>query len=219
MDGLEVNNLLSLTGNKDGVPYPHLMLQVINERIRLLQEAKIPLHVQDARDYHALSHILTHIKPQVIVHLAAVSHANRSNKNPYMTFDHSFRTLENALDWARHGAEHFIFLSSSMVYGNFKTSAVTEDMPCEPLGIYGALKFGAERKSSSPTIKCSSCLIRSSAPPHSAWRTLCEPLRRANFHRECIDGAAYQDEQWGGRGSRLHIYRGPRGWHHKNNRE
>jgi nucleoside-diphosphate-sugar epimerase len=145
VDGLEVNNLLSLTGNKDGVPYPHLMLQVINERIRLLQEADVPLHVQDARDYHALSHILSHIKPQIIVHLAAVSHANRSNKNPYMTFDHSFRTLENALDWARHGAEHFIFLSSSMVYGNFKTPTVNEETVCEPLGIYGALKYGAEK--------------------------------------------------------------------------
>jgi nucleoside-diphosphate-sugar epimerase len=145
IDGLEVNNLLSLTGNTDSVPYPELMLQVVNERTRLLQSAKIPLHVQDARDYHALSHILSAIKPQVIVHLAAVSHANRSNKNPYMTFDHSLRTLENALDWARHGAEHFIFLSSSMVYGNFKTPVVNEETICEPLGIYGALKYGAEK--------------------------------------------------------------------------
>ena len=145
IDGLEVNNILSLTGNKDSVPYPELMLQVVNERMRLLQEAKIPLHVQDARDYHALSHILSAIKPQVIVHLAAVSHANRSNKNPYMTFDHSLRTLENALDWARHDAEHFIFLSSSMVYGNFKTPVVNEETICEPMGIYGALKYGAEK--------------------------------------------------------------------------
>jgi nucleoside-diphosphate-sugar epimerase len=145
VDGLEVNNLLSLTGNKDAVPHPQLMLQVVNERVRLLQDAGIPLHVQDARDYHALSHILTQIKPQTIVHLAAVSHANRSNKNPYMTFDHSLRTLENALDWARHGAEHFIFLSSSMVYGNFKTPVVDEETVCEPLGIYGALKYGAEK--------------------------------------------------------------------------
>jgi len=145
IDGLEVNSLLSLTGNKDNVPYPDLMLQVVNERMRLLQAAKIPLHVQDARDYHALSHILNQIKPQTIVHLAAVSHANRSNKNPYMTFDHSLRTLENALDWARDGAEHFILRSSSMVYGNFKTPVVNEETVCEPLGIYGALKYGAEK--------------------------------------------------------------------------
>jgi len=127
------------------VPYPHMMLQVVNERMRLLQEADVPLHVQDARDYHALCHMLTEINPQVIVHLAAVSHANRSNKNPYSTFDHSLRTLENALDWSRGRLEHFIFLSSSMVYGNFKTPVVTEETICEPLGIYGALKYGAEK--------------------------------------------------------------------------
>src|SRR4029077_18392611 len=50
-----------------------------------------------------------------------------------------------ALDWARHGAEHFVFLSSSMVYGHFKSSSVDEETVCEPLGIYGALKFGAEK--------------------------------------------------------------------------
>jgi nucleoside-diphosphate-sugar epimerase len=145
IDGLEVNNFLSLMGNKDSVPYPEMMLQVINERMRLLREASVPLHVQDARDYHALSHLLTQVNPQTIVHLAAVSHANRSNKNPYSTFDHSFRTLENALDWARGGLEHFVFLSSSMVYGNFKTPVVDEEAVCNPLGIYGALKYGAEK--------------------------------------------------------------------------
>jgi nucleoside-diphosphate-sugar epimerase len=75
-----------------------------------------------------------------------VSHASRSNKDPYSTFDHSLRTLENALDWARgSNLEQFIYFSSSMVYGNFVTDPVTEESPCEPLGIYGALKFAAEK--------------------------------------------------------------------------
>jgi nucleoside-diphosphate-sugar epimerase len=117
----------------------------VHERLRLLKQADVPISIQDARDYHELSRLLTEIKPHVIVHLAAVSHANRSNKNPFMTFDHSFRTLENALDWARGRAEHFVFLSSSMVYGNFKSDQVDEETHCEPLGIYGALKYGAEK--------------------------------------------------------------------------
>jgi nucleoside-diphosphate-sugar epimerase len=121
------------------------MTRVVKERLRLLKQADVPISVQDARDYHELSRLLNEVKPQVIVHLAAVSHANRSNKNPFMTFDHSFRTLENALDWARGRAEHFVFLSSSMVYGNFKSDQVDEETHCEPLGIYGALKYGAEK--------------------------------------------------------------------------
>lgn len=148
IDGLQVNSLLSLVDNVDKVPHPELSTSLVMERIRLLKEAQIGFHVQDARDYHAMTRILNKIDPQVIIQLAAVSHANRSNKDPYSTFDHSFRTLENTLDWARGGSsnvEQFIFFSSSMVYGHFKGGEVTEDSYCEPLGIYGALKFGSEK--------------------------------------------------------------------------
>jgi nucleoside-diphosphate-sugar epimerase len=55
------------------------------------------------------------------------------------------RTLENALDAVRDRKPHFIFFSSSMVYGNFEAAAVTEDRACEPLGIYGALKYAGEK--------------------------------------------------------------------------
>ena len=127
-------------------PNKTLYLYLINERLRLLNDAKVPLHVIDARDYHALTRTLQDIKPQVVVQLAAIAHANRSNKDPFSTFDHSFRTLENALDFSRGDKiERFIYFSSSMVYGNFDGEAVTEDRRCEPMGIYGALKYGGER--------------------------------------------------------------------------
>ena len=60
--------------------------------------------IEDARDYHKLSNLINDLKPQIIIHLAAVSHANRSNKDPHSTFDHSLRTLENALDNAKIGS-------------------------------------------------------------------------------------------------------------------
>src|SRR3546814_2209415 len=46
---------------------------------------------------------------------------------------------------ARSHKPHFIYFSSSMVYGNFDGNAVTEDRRCEPLGIYGALKYAGEK--------------------------------------------------------------------------
>ena len=91
---------------------------------------------------------MENINPQVIIHLSAVSHATRSNKDPYSTFDHSFLTLENSLDCARSktsNVEQFIFFSSSMVYGNFKANQAYEDQHCEPMGIYGALKYASEK--------------------------------------------------------------------------
>ena len=145
IDGLQINNLLAFTSTPADYPNRELYLAIINQRLDLLREANIPLHVQDARDYHGLSHTLSQIKPDVIIHLAAVSHAGTSNKDPYSTFDHSLRTLENALDNARKKVEHFIYLSSSMVYGNFLTAEVDEDHPLNPIGIYGALKVAGEK--------------------------------------------------------------------------
>ena len=145
IDGLEVNNLTSIIGNYDGIPHPNLSKKIIFERLNLLEKNGIELTVQDARDYHAVSRLIRSYSPEVLIHLAAVSHSNRSNKNPYNTFDHSLRTLENTLDAVKDNIGHYIFFSSSMVYGNFKQQEVTEEYHCEPLGIYGALKYSAEK--------------------------------------------------------------------------
>jgi nucleoside-diphosphate-sugar epimerase len=146
VDSLQVNNLLWFASGTNDPVNRDLNLRMINQRLELLRSGGIIVHPQDARDYHALSRILDQVKPQVIIHLAAVSHAGRSNKDPFSTFDHSLRTLENALDCARSSAvEHFIFLSSSMAYGNFMTPSVDEDHPLNPIGIYGALKLAGEK--------------------------------------------------------------------------
>jgi nucleoside-diphosphate-sugar epimerase len=144
IDSLQVNNLGAFSNAYDD-PNKALYLHVINQRLTLLRDAQIPLHVIDARDYQLLSRTLAEMKPDAIVQLAAIAHANRANKDPFSTFDHSFRTLENALDYARGEKCHFIYFSSSMVYGNFDGEAVTEDRHCEPIGIYGALKYGGEK--------------------------------------------------------------------------
>ncbi|OIQ50064.1 dTDP-glucose 4,6-dehydratase [Pseudodesulfovibrio hydrargyri] len=142
-DSLQVNNLLKFAASTDeNAPF---YLSMLVNRLNLLKAAGIPLIVQDARQYNELSMKLSNFAPQTVVHLAAVAHANVSNKDPYSTFDHSLRTLENSLDWARSQAEHFIYLSSSMIYGHFPGGYVTEETPCEPLGIYAALKFSAEK--------------------------------------------------------------------------
>ena len=148
IDSLHVNSLLSFASSNYDEENRDLYYRIINQRLDLLREADIPINVQDVRDYNALCHLLTEINPEVIIHLAAVAHANKSNKDPYSTFDHSSRTLENVLDNARNkqfNVKRFIYFSSSMVYGNFKGGMVTEETVCEPLGIYGALKYGGEK--------------------------------------------------------------------------
>lgn len=145
VDGLQVNNLGYYSSGYNTNSNAERYISFINERLALLRAAKVGLHVIDARDYHVVTQTMKSIQPDVVVHLAAIAHANRSNKDPFSTFDHSMRTLENVLDATRSLGVHVIFFSSSMVYGNFEGEVVTEDRVCEPIGIYGSLKYGAEK--------------------------------------------------------------------------
>jgi nucleoside-diphosphate-sugar epimerase len=145
IDSLQVNNLMAVMAGDGYAANRDLYMRILTERLDLLRSRGVPVIVQDARDYHALGRLLSEAQPEVIVHAAAVAHADRSNKDPFTTFDHSLRTLENALDYSRGNLEHFIYLSSSMVYGDFLTPEVEETHPLEPMGIYGALKVAGEK--------------------------------------------------------------------------
>jgi nucleoside-diphosphate-sugar epimerase/ribosomal protein S18 acetylase RimI-like enzyme len=148
VDSLAVNNYYSIKGGADDIPNAALYLKIIEQRLDLLRQNDIPLVEADSRDYHHLSLVMSRFDPDAVIHLAAVAHAGKSNKDPYSTFDHSLRTLENSLDASRSprlNVKHFVYFSSSMVYGNFIEGTVTEETPCEPLGIYGALKFAGEK--------------------------------------------------------------------------
>jgi len=142
VDSLSINNIYSV--DNEEIKNQKLYKSILQNRIELLKENNIDLIVQDARDYNVVSVLYSKIKPDIIIHLAAVSHANRSNKDPHTTFDHSLRTLENTLDYAKDGKIHVIYMSSSMVYGSFNKKDVDEDTVCKPIGIYGTLKYAGE---------------------------------------------------------------------------
>ena len=142
IDSLAVNNILSFTDSE--IKNRKLYWSILNQRMDLLHENDIQINIEDARNYNAMSMLLGKEKPDVIVQLAAVSHANKSNKDPHTTFDHTLRTLENTLDIAKSLGTHVIYFSSSMVYGHFDGKSVNEETPCNPLGIYGTLKYSGE---------------------------------------------------------------------------
>ena len=145
IDSLTVNNLYSIKRNEDKVPFPKLSLKILDQRFFLLKSKKIIFKQINAQDFKALNKFVNEFKPKVVIHLAAVSHASKSNKLPLVTFNNSFVTLQNSLESIKNKIGHFIFLSSSMVYGDFKKQKVNEDEVCNPIGIYGALKFSAEK--------------------------------------------------------------------------
>ncbi len=142
IDNLAINNMLSFTDSE--IKNRNLYWSLLNQRLELLHMNEININIQDGRNYNALSMLIGKIKPDVIIQLAAVSHADKSNKDPHTTFDHTLRTLENSLDIAKSLGIHLIYFSSSMAYGNFNGESVNEEMPCNPIGIYGTLKYAGE---------------------------------------------------------------------------
>jgi len=142
IDSLAVNNMLSFTDSE--IKNRKLYWSILNQRMDMLHENDIQINIEDARNYNAMSMLLGKEKPDVIIQLAAVSHANKSNKDPHTTFDHTLRTLENTLDIAKSFGSHVIYFSSSMAYGHFDGQSVNEETPCNPLGIYGTLKYSGE---------------------------------------------------------------------------
>ena len=52
--------------------------------------------------------------------MAAVAHANKANKDPYNTFDHSLRTLENTLDTIRDTKAHLIYFLHQWFMGSLR---------------------------------------------------------------------------------------------------
>lgn len=145
IDSLSVNNLYSVKKNENKLPFPKLSLKILNQRFHLLKKNKIKLNKIDAKDFNHIREYFKEKSPNIIIHLAAVSHATRSNQNPLQTFDNSLITLRNSLENSKRKIDKFIFLSSSMVYGNFKKKKVKENDDCNPIGIYGGLKLSAEK--------------------------------------------------------------------------
>ena len=144
LDFLEINNLNSK--EFANLEENEILKKILKERFELLKKKKIEIREQDARNYNELHQYFNEFQPNIVIQLAAISHANKSNKDPHSTFDHSLRTLENALDASKNRlVEHFIYFSSSMVYGNFKKENIDESAICNPLGIYGTLKYAGEK--------------------------------------------------------------------------
>jgi nucleoside-diphosphate-sugar epimerase len=163
IDSLTVNNLKAK--KHTNVRNKTLFKKVLNERFKLLNRSKIKTIQNDLKLNGEFTKKIIKFKPNIIIHLAAVSHANISNIDPEYTFDNSLITLMNTLKITKKIKSHLIFFSSSMVYGNFNGKKVDENTKCNPIGIYGNLKLAGEMmvKSYSHVFQFPYTIIRPSA--------------------------------------------------------
>lgn len=100
----------------------------------------------DLRDAGTLAKLVERHSPQRIVHLAAKAGVRPSLEDPAAYVEANVHgTLNLLLACRRFPPEHFVFASSSSVYGNDVQAACTEQAPTDsPTSPYGATKKAGE---------------------------------------------------------------------------
>ena len=83
--------------------------------------------------------------PEVVIHMASFPRQKVVSANPRWGSDVMIGGTIDLLEACRAtNVKHFVFVSSSMVYGDF-TQDIDEDAPCNPIGQYGILKLTGEQ--------------------------------------------------------------------------
>ena len=103
-----------------------------------------PIYLYDITDASDMDLLIGEHKPKVIVHCASFPRQKVVNANPAHGADVMMRGLINLLESAKkYQVERFVYISSSMVYGDFEDQ-VLEDDECRPQGQYGIMKLCGE---------------------------------------------------------------------------
>ncbi len=107
---------------------------------------RVVLHEEDLRDAASLRRIVADERPDVIVHLAAKAGVRPSLEQPALYSEVNVLGTQHLLDAARAaGTPHFVFGSSSSVYGNSPRRPFREDDPADqPVSPYAATKRAGE---------------------------------------------------------------------------
>ncbi len=117
-----------------------------------LNSRGVNITILDIKDPILKNHIFE-IEPEIIVNLASMPVAVLADLNPQKAkidiFDSNFHILE-ILKTLPYKLKKYIYISSSMVYGNFSQNEnnqiipASEDQVCLPIDTYGALKYANE---------------------------------------------------------------------------
>jgi nucleoside-diphosphate-sugar epimerase len=84
-------------------------------------------------------------KQDIVIHLASYPRAKIVNDHPEMGVENIVVGTTGMLqDCVEYGVKRFVYVSSSMIYGNF-ADGTKEDFKANPINIYGEAKLSGER--------------------------------------------------------------------------
>lgn len=115
---------------------------LMEERLKKINNH--PVYNTDITNAGPLDYVIEQEKPDVIIHMASFPRQKVVNANPAWGARVMIEGLTNICESAKkHKVERVVYISSSMVYGNFEDQ-VEEDYGCRPIGQYGIMKLTGE---------------------------------------------------------------------------
>lgn len=98
----------------------------------------------DISDASKVDHIFNIEQPEIVIHMASFPRQKVVNANPAWGSRVMSEGLLTLLEASKkYDVRKFLYISSSMVYGDFKDD-VREDYNCKPQGQYGIMKYAGE---------------------------------------------------------------------------
>lgn len=103
----------------------------------------------DIRDQQRLNSLFATQKPDAVIHLASFPRQKIVSQDPILGSEVMSTGLINLLETStRYNIEKFVYISSSMVYGDFNNESfdgIDEYVDCQPIGQYGIMKYMGEK--------------------------------------------------------------------------
>jgi len=116
------------------------------KRAKILKNSGMSLHKADVRDWATVHEVLHEVKPDAVIHLAALISVEESIRMPELYMEVNAEGTRNIVRAASNvGSGRLIYASSAAVYGNPIRLPITEDHPTSPLSPYGLSKLMGER--------------------------------------------------------------------------
>jgi nucleoside-diphosphate-sugar epimerase len=117
------------------------MNYLIKERTKKIYSVCHPYDIENAG---AIDRTFDSYTPDIVIHMASFPRQKVVNANPALGARTMMEGLMNLCEASkRNNVEKFVYISSSMVYGDF-IDDVTEDALCKPQGQYGIMKLAGE---------------------------------------------------------------------------
>jgi len=143
---LDIGHEVSITDtqtNYGTVPQDELDY-LMTERRNTISDMELRCHRIDIADSEGIDWMIRTYRPDIVIHLASFPRQKVVNANPQAGSRSMSEGLLNLCEASKsHGVDKFVYVSSSMVYGDFEDQ-VQEDAPCCPQGQYGIMKLAGE---------------------------------------------------------------------------